>query len=85
VIFSHPAIGTVGLTEKEARDNYGDENVKVYKSRFTALYCAISGHIMPTVMKLVVTGDNEKIVGCHMIGLIVDEMLQGFAVAINMG
>ncbi|APC91592.1 MULTISPECIES: glutathione-disulfide reductase [Francisella] len=85
VIFSHPAIGTVGLSEKDARKKYGDENVKVYKSRFTALYCAISGHRMPTVMKLVVTGENEKIVGCHMIGLNVDEMLQGFAVAINMG
>ncbi|MED7818473.1 MULTISPECIES: glutathione-disulfide reductase [unclassified Francisella] len=85
VIFSHPAIGTVGLSEKEAREKYGDDNVKVYKSRFTALYCAISGHRMPTVMKLVVTGENEKVVGCHMIGLNVDEMLQGFAVAINMG
>lgn len=85
VIFSHPAIGTVGLSEKEARAEYGDENVKVYKSRFTNLYCAISGHRMPTFMKLVVTGENEKVVGCHMIGLNVDEMLQGFAVAINMG
>ena len=40
---------------------------------------------MPTVMKIVVTGENEKVVGCHMLGLNVDEMLQGFAVAINMG
>ena len=85
VIFSHPAIGTVGLSEKDAREKYGDQNIKVYKSRFTALYCAISGHKMPTVMKLVVTGENEKVVGCHMIGLNVDEILQGFAVAINMG
>lgn len=85
VIFSHPAIGTIGLSEKQANDKYGAENVKVYKSRFTNLYCAISGHRMPTVMKLVVTGDNEKVIGCHMIGLNVDEMLQGFAVAINMG
>ncbi|MFV9931065.1 MAG: glutathione-disulfide reductase [Francisella endosymbiont of Hyalomma asiaticum] len=85
VIFSHPAIGTVGLSEKDAREKYGDQNIKVYKSRFISLYCAISGHRMPTVMKLVVTGENEKVVGCHMIGLNVDEMLQGFAVAINMG
>ena len=85
VIFSHPAIGTVGLSEKDARKEYGDQNIKVYKSRFTALYCAISGHRIPTVMKLVVIGENEKVVGCHMIGLNVDEMLQGFAVAINMG
>lgn len=85
VIFSHPAIGTVGLSEKDAKAKYGDDNVKVYKSRFTNLYCAISGHRVPTVMKLVVTGENEKVVGCHMLGLNVDEMLQGFAVAINMG
>ncbi|KEI35717.1 glutathione reductase [Francisella sp. W12-1067] len=85
VVFSHPAIGTVGLSEKDAKKKYGEENVKVYKSRFTALYCAISGHRMPTVMKLVVTGENEKVIGCHMIGLNVDEILQGFAVAINMG
>jgi len=85
VIFSHPAIGTVGLSEKEAISKHGQGDIKVYKSRFTALYSAISGFRMPTVMKLVVQGENEKVIGCHMIGLNVDEMLQGFAVAISMG
>ena len=85
VVFSHPAIGTVGLSEKEAIAKYGQDDIKIYKSRFTALYCAISGHRMPTVMKLIVQGQDEKVVGCHMIGLNVDEILQGFAVAINMG
>jgi glutathione reductase (NADPH) len=85
VIFSHPAIGTVGLSEKEAVAKHGQDDIKVYKSRFTALYSAISGFRMPTVMKLVVQGKNEKVIGCHMIGLNVDEMLQGFAVAISMG
>jgi glutathione reductase (NADPH) len=85
VIFSHPAIGTVGLPEKEAIAKHGQDDIKVYKSRFTALYSAISGFRMPTVMKLVVQGENEKVIGCHMIGLNVDEMLQGFAVAISMG
>ena len=85
VIFSHPAIGTVGLSEKDAIKQYGQDNIKVYKSRFTALYSAIGGFRVPTVMKLIVTGVEEKVVGCHMIGLNVDEMLQGFAVAINMG
>ena len=85
VVFSHPAIGTVGLSEKEAIKKYGENNVKVYKSRFTALYCAISGFRMPTVMKLVTINKEEKVVGCHMIGFNVDEMLQGFAIAINMG
>ncbi|MFC4891751.1 glutathione-disulfide reductase [Pseudofrancisella aestuarii] len=85
VIFSHPAIGTVGLSEEEAISRYGKDDIKVYKSRFTALYSAISGFRMPTVMKLVVQGKDEKVIGCHMIGLNVDEMLQGFSVAINMG
>ena len=85
VIFSHPAIGTVGLSEKEAIAAFGKDDIKIYKSKFTALYSAISGFRVPTVMKLVVQGENEKVIGCHMIGLNVDEMLQGFAVAINMG
>lgn len=85
VIFSHPAIGTIGLSEKDAIAKYGKDDIKVYKSRFTALYAAISGFRVPTVMKLVVQGKNEKVIGCHMIGLNVDEMLQGFAVAISMG
>lgn len=85
VVFSHPAIGTVGLTEKEAYIQYGKENVKVYHSKFTPLYAAISGFRMQTVMKLIVTGEQEKVIGCHLIGLDADEILQGFAVAIQMG
>lgn len=85
VIFSHPAIGTVGLTEQQAIATHGAENIKTYTSRFTPLYSAISGFRMPTAMKLVVLCTEEKVIGCHMIGLNVDEMLQGFAVAINMG
>jgi glutathione reductase (NADPH) len=85
VVFSHPAIGTVGLTEKEACIQYGKENVKVYHSKFTPLYAAISGFRMQTVMKLIVTGEKEKVIGCHLIGLDADEILQGFAVAIQMG
>ena len=85
VVFSHPAIGTVGLTEKEARLQYGSENIKIYHSKFTPLYAAISGFRMQTAMKLIVAGENEQVVGCHLIGLDADEILQGFAVAIQMG
>ncbi|MCF6766081.1 glutathione-disulfide reductase [Thiotrichales bacterium 19S3-7] len=85
VVFAHPPIGTVGLTEEEATETYGQDNIKVYQSRFSSLYSAISGFRMPTVVKLIVTGENEKIVGCHLIGTGADEILQGFAVAINMG
>ncbi len=84
VVFSHPPIGTIGMTEAEAREAYGDR-VKVYQTRFNAMYNAIAGNDVPTAMKLVCLDQEEKIIGCHMIGPGVDEMLQGFAVAIKMG
>ncbi|MDX1403005.1 MAG: glutathione-disulfide reductase [Woeseiaceae bacterium] len=84
VIFSHPPIGTVGLTEAEARDRFADD-VKVYVSRFNPMVYAFSEEKIPTAMKLVTTGSEERIVGCHIIGDSADEMLQGFAVAIRMG
>jgi len=84
VVFSHPPIGTVGLGEDEARAVHGDA-VKVYQSRFTPMYHALTGQQSKTAMKLVTVGAQEKIVGCHIIGLGADEILQGFAVAIKMG
>jgi len=84
VVFSHPPIGTVGLTEDEARDAHG-EAVKVYQSRFTPLYHALTETKHQTSIKLVTVGAQEKVVGCHIIGLGADEILQGFAVAIRMG
>ena len=84
VVFSHPPIGTIGMTEAEARAAHGDA-VKVYNTSFTPMYAAFTEHKSKTSMKLVVIGDEERIVGCHMIGRDSDEMLQGFAVAIRMG
>lgn len=84
VVFSHPPIGTVGLTEDEARDRYGDA-VKVYQSRFVPMYYAPLERKRKTAIKLVCVGDDEKVAGCHVIGLGADEMMQGFAVAIRMG
>ena len=84
VIFSHPTIGTVGLTEEAARARYGD-GVKVYTSGFIGMYYALGTSKRRSVMKLIVAGDEEKVVGCHVIGEGADEMLQGFAVAIRMG
>jgi len=84
VIFTHPPIGTVGLTEGQAREEYGDD-VKIYESRFTPMVYAFSEEKVPSRMKLIVTGADEKIVGCHVIGDGADEMLQGFAVAVRMG
>jgi len=84
VVFSHPPIATIGASEEAARAQYG-ERIRVYQTRFTAMYNSISGHDVPTAMKLVCLDEEEKIIGCHMIGPNVDEMLQGFAVAIRMG
>lgn len=85
VVFSHPPIGTVGLSEPEARAKYGDDAVKAYTSAFTAMYTAVTKHRQPCRMKLVCVGPEEKIVGIHGIGFGMDEMLQGFAVALKMG
>ncbi len=84
VVFSHPPIATIGLTETEARQSHGD-SVKVYSSSFTPMSHAFTEHKAPTAMKLVCVGAQEKIIGCHIIGPGVDEMMQGFAVAIKMG
>ncbi|ENM3865297.1 TPA: glutathione-disulfide reductase [Vibrio cholerae] len=85
VVFSHPPIGTIGLTEPQAIAQYGAENVKVYKSSFTAMYTAVTSHRQPCKMKLVCAGPEETVVGLHGIGFAVDEMIQGFGVAMKMG
>ena len=85
VVFSHPAIGSIGYTEEQAVKEFGEENIKVYKSSFTPMYSAITSHRQPCFMKLITLGEEEKVVGLHGIGYGVDEMIQGFAVAIKMG
>ena len=84
VVFSHPTIGTVGLSEAQARERYG-EDVEVYRTQFNPMYHAFTRHKSKAAMKLVTVGDEQRIVGCHIFGLGADEMLQGFAVAIRMG
>lgn len=84
VVFSHPPIGTVGLTEAQAREIHGD-SVKIYQTRFTPMVQAFSSEPVKTAMKLITVGEHEKIAGLHVIGEGADEMLQGFAVAIKMG
>ena len=85
VVFSHPAIGTVGLTEEEAIKEYGQDHIKVYKSSFASMYSAVTNHRQESRFKLITAGANEKVVGLHGLGYGVDEMIQGFAVAIKMG
>lgn len=85
VVFSHPPLASVGLTERQARATYGDKAVKVYQSEFNPMYYALSSHKVPTLMRLICAGDDEKVVGCHILGRDADEILQGFAAAIKMG
>jgi glutathione reductase (NADPH) len=84
VVFSHPPIGTVGLTESEARELYGDD-VKIYTTRFTNMRFGFTERKPKTAMKLVCVGPQEKVVGVHTIGTGSDELLQGFAVAVKLG
>ena len=85
VVFSHPAIGSIGLTQEQAEAKYGVENIKVYQSTFAGMYSAITVHRQMTKLKLITLGEEEKIIGLHGIGEGVDEMIQGFAVALKMG
>ena len=85
VVFSHPAIGTVGLTEEQAIKEYGQDQIKVYKSSFASMYSAVTSNRQESRFKLITAGPEEKVVGLHGIGYGVDEMIQGFAVAIKMG
>lgn len=87
VVFAHPEIGAVGLTEPQAIDKYGKENLKIYNTSFTAMYYAMMEQDQkgPTKYKLICAGPEEKVVGLHILGLGSGEMLQGFGVAIKMG
>ena len=85
VIFSHPPIGTVGLTEDEAVARFGSDQIMIYDHRFTNIYFAPMQRKSPTVIKLIVAGPEENIVGCHAVGEAADELIQGFAVAVKMG
>jgi len=89
VVFSHPPIGTIGLSEAQAVEQYGEDNVKVYRSKFANLYYGpwqVEADDKPkTAMKLICAGEEELVVGLHVIGMGADEMLQGFGIALKMG
>lgn len=85
VVFSHPPLGTVGLTEPEARQQFGAAAVKCYTACFVPMYHALTEDKPKTRMKLVTVGPEQRVVGVHLAGRGVDEMLQGFAVAVRMG
>jgi glutathione reductase (NADPH) len=83
VVFSHPPIASVGLSELDARKLHG-EDVKVYTTRFTNMFHAVTEHKPVTRMKLVTVGIDERVVGVHVLGRGADEIIQGFAIAVKM-
>ena len=89
-VFTHPPMGACGLTEPQAEEKFGKDAITVYNSKFTNLYYAPFDHLEPadkpkTSMKIICAGPEERVVGLHMIGMAVDEILQGFGVAMKMG
>ena len=89
VVFSHPTIGTVGMTEPDAIQKYGANNLTIYRSTFVNLYYSMF-NLEPsekpkTFVKLICAGTTEQVVGLHIIGMAADEMLRGFGVAVKMG
>ncbi len=83
VVFAHPPIATVGLTEQQALEKHC--GITIYQSDFTPMRYALSEHGTTTALKLICAGKEEKVVGIHIIGDSADEMMQGFAVAVKMG
>ncbi|MFK7956702.1 MAG: glutathione-disulfide reductase [Lysobacterales bacterium] len=82
-VFSQPPVGSVGLSEEQARSEYGE--IQVYQSSFKPMKHTLSGRDERGMMKLIVVASSQQVVGLHIVGLDAAEMLQGFAVAIKMG
>lgn len=82
-VFTHPGIGTVGLSEAAARERFGA--LRIFRSEFKALRHTLSGSTERTLMKLVVDAASDRVVGVHMVGADADEIVQGFAVALKAG
>jgi glutathione reductase (NADPH) len=84
-VFSTPEAATVGLTEAEAKEKYGDDAIKIYRARFRSTYYTLAGKDEKTMMKLVVETATDKVLGAHMVGEGAAEIIQGVAIAVKMG
>ena len=82
-VFSQPELGTVGLTEAEARERYGE--VDIYKSKFRPMKHTLSGRDEKMIMKVIVDAATDKVVGCHIMGPDAGEMAQVLGIAVKMG
>lgn len=93
IIFSHPPIGTVGISEEDAKKKHGETNIVVYKSSFVNMFYSpakdpslkLSSLFKVVCLKMGEGPENEKVIGCHGIGKGMDEMLQGLSIAVTMG
>ena len=83
-VFSQPEAATVGLSEEKARELYGDR-VKVYQTKFRPMFYSLAGGEAKTMMKLIVVGEEERVLGLHMVGKDAAEIIQGMALVITMG
>lgn len=81
-VFSQPPIGSVGLTEEDARKNH---KVAIYQSRFRAMKHTLSGREEYSVMKLIVDKDTDRVLGAHMMGADAPEIIQGVGIAVKAG
>ena len=84
-VFTTPEAATVGLTEAQARDKFGDDNIKIYRTSFRPMYYTLPGKQEKTMMKLIVDTSTDKILGAHMVGDSAAEIIQGVAIAVKMG
>jgi glutathione reductase (NADPH) len=84
-IFTHPEAATVGLSEQQAKQKYGPEDIKSYRAKFRPLYHTLSGEAEKTMMKLIVQISTDRVLGAHMVGEHASEIIQGVAIAIKMG
>ena len=84
-VFSTPEAASVGLTEAQAQDKFGEENIKVYRSKFRSMYYTLPNLDEKTLMKLVVHTETNKVLGAHMVGDYAGEIIQGVAIAVKMG
>ncbi|MCH9698089.1 MAG: glutathione-disulfide reductase [Gammaproteobacteria bacterium] len=82
-VFSQPSVGTVGLSEAQARTNHDD--IDIYRSQFTPMKHTLSGIDEKTMMKMVVKRSTDQVLGIHMVGPDAGEIIQGMAVAIRAG
>ena len=74
-----------GLTEAEARETFAGEKITIYRTRFTPMYYGLLSHKMPAAYKIVCVGEDQKVVGVHMVGMGSDESIQTVGIAVKMG